>query len=101
MMQAKNGIEYIDLCASIYLTNNKNLFIEDLWLKNLDFIIVSNQILPVKNIRTITIPLTNWISIKLEKMAYAPDCDFHPILVCQLWGYKIIFIDEKDHMELL
>ena len=71
-IQAYKDIWYIDFHAFKHLTNNKNMFIETLKTKLLDFTIFSGQMLYAKSIATVYISLTNRI-ISLKNITYATE----------------------------
>lgn len=67
-LQAPKGVEYLDSYTSCHLTNTKDLFIDELWPKYLDFTTTGRQTIWVERIGIIAIPLVNSSSINLEKM---------------------------------
>lgn len=81
--------------------NNKDLFIEELRPKCLDFTTVGGQILQAESIGTIAIPLTDRSSLKLRNVAYAPDCDSNLISLGQLHDSNIVYIDNTKAMTLM
>lgn len=97
-MQAPKGTWYLDSCASRHLTNNKDLFIDDLQPKCLDFTTARGQILRAESIGTIAIPLANGSSIELRNVVYAPDCDSNLISLGQLRDSGIKYIDDNEAM---
>lgn len=90
--QAPEGIWYLDSYTSYHLTNNKDLFVDELRPKCLDFTIANGQTLRTKNVVTITILLVNRSSIKLEGVVYAPEYDSNLILLGQLRDNNITYI---------
>lgn len=100
-MQAPKGTWYFDSYTSHHLTNNKDLFIDDLQLKYLDFTTAGGQILCAESIGTIAIPLADRSSIELHNVAYAPDCDSNLILLGQLRDSGIKYIDNNEAMTLV
>lgn len=91
----------MDSCASRHLTNDKELFVGDLKAKSLDFTTASGQTLRAESIGTIVIPLANGTSIKLEGVAYAPECDANLISLGKLRENNIMFVDNEDNMTLM
>ena len=69
-MQAPRDVWYLDSCAFCQLTNNKDLFIEELQPKCLDFTTAGGQILQEESIGTIAIPLADGSSLKPRNVAY-------------------------------
>lgn len=67
--QALKKVWYLDSYASRHLTNNKDLFIDKLHPKYLDFTTTSGQTLRTKNVGTIAILLVDRSSIRLERVA--------------------------------
>ena len=100
-MQAPRDIWYLNLCASRHLTNNKDLFIEELRPKCLDFTTAGSQILRAESIRTIIISLADRSSLKLRNVAYAPDCDSNLISLGQLCDSNIVYVNNAEAMTLM
>lgn len=100
-MQAPRDLWYLDSCASRHLTNNKDLFIEDIRPKCLDFNTAGGQILQAESIGTIAIPLADGSSLKLRNVAYAPDCDSNLISLGQLCDSNIVYVDNAKAMTLM
>lgn len=99
--QAPKGVWYFDSCASRHLTNNRNLFIKELRPKCLDFTTAGGQTLRAESIGTIAIPLDDGSSIRLERVAYAPECDSNLISLGQLRDSNITYVDNPDAMTLM
>ena len=91
----------LDSCAFQHLTNNSNLFIEDLHLKYLNFTIAGRKTFCTKNIGTIAIPLTNRFSITVKKVAYISEYDSNLILLGQLDKSKISYINNSNTITLI
>lgn len=89
----------MDLCAFRHLTNNRELFVGELKAKSLDFTTASRQTLRAESMGIIAIPLTNKI-IRLENVAYAPECDGNLISLGQFRESNITFVDNEDNMTL-
>lgn len=70
-MQAPRDVWYLDSCASHHLTDNKDLFIEELRPKCLNFTTAGGQILRAERIGAIAIPLADGSLIKLRDVAYS------------------------------
>lgn len=100
-MQALRGTWYLDSCASRHLTNNKDLFIDNLRPKCLDFTTAGGQVLRAESIGTIAIPLADGSSIELRDVAYAPDCDSNLISLGQLRDSGITYVDDAEAMTLV
>lgn len=100
-MQAPKSTWYLDSCASRHLTNNKDLFIDDLRPKYLDFTAAGGQILLSESIGTIAIPLVDGSSIELGNVAYGPDCDSNLISLGQLRESGITYVDDAEAMTLV
>lgn len=90
----------MDLYASRHLNNNKELFVEDLKAKSLDFTTVDGQTLWLKSISMVTIPFINKI-IRLENVAYIPDYNINLISLKQPHKNNITFIDNKNNRVLM
>lgn len=100
-LQAPRETWYLDSYASRHLTNNKDLFIDDLRPKCLDFTTAGGQVLCAESIGTIAIPLAERSSIKLRDVAYAPDCDSNLTLLGQLRDSGITYVDDAEAMTLV
>lgn len=100
-IQASRETWYLDSCASRHLTNNKDLFIDDLRPKCLDFTTAGGQVLRTESIGAIAIPLAEGSSIKLRDVAYAPDCNSNLILLGQLRDSGITYVDNAEAMTLV
>ena len=74
-LQEYKGVWYLDSYVSQNLINNKDLFINKLRPKYLDFIIISEQALWTESISTIAILLTSSLAFKLDRVVYASKCD--------------------------
>ena len=83
------------------MTNNKDLFINELRPKYLDFTTAGRQTFCAESIGTIAILLANKSTIKLEGVAYAPECNSNLISLGQLRDSKITFVNNVDVMTLL
>lgn len=99
--QPPKGVWYLDFCASRHLTNNRDLFIKDLYPKCLNFTTTGGQILRAESIGTIAIPLADGSSIRLEGVVYAPECDSNLILLGQLRNSNITYVDNPNTMTLM
>ena len=99
--QAPKGVWYLDSCVFQHLTNNRDLFIKELRLKCLDFTTAGGQTLCAESIGTITIPLDDGSSLRLEGVAYAPKCDSNLISLGQLRDSNITYVDNPDAMTLM
>lgn len=99
--QPPKGVWYLDSCAFRHRTNNRDLFIEDLCPKCLDFTTAGGQTLRAKSIGTIAIPLADGSSIRLEGVAYAPECDSNLISLGQLRESKITYVNNPNAMTLM
>ncbi len=100
-MRTPRDVWYLDSCASRHLTNNKNLFVNDLRPKCLDFTTAGGQILRAEGIGTIAIPLSDGSSLRLRDVAYAPDCDSNLISLGQLRESDITYVDNSKAMTLM
>lgn len=100
-IQPPRDVWYLDLCASRHLTNNKDLFIEGLQPKCLDFTTAGGQVLRAESIGTIAIPLADGSSLKLCDVAYAPDCNSNLISLGQLRDSNITYVDNSEAMTLI
>lgn len=100
-MQPPRDVWYLDSCASKHLTNNKDLSIEDLRPKCLDFTTAGGQTLRAESIGTIAIPLADGSSLRLHNVAYAPDCDSNLTSLGQLRDSDIIYVDSSEAMTLM
>lgn len=99
--QAPKGVWYLDSCASRHLTNNKDLFINELRPKCLDFTTASGQTLRAESIGTIAIPLVDGSSIRFQGVAYAPECDSNLISLGQLCDSKVTYVGNAGAMALM
>lgn len=99
--QAPKRVWYLDSCISQHLTNNKNLFIEELRPKCLNFTTADSQTLCAKSMRTIAIPLDNRSSIRLKGVAYAPKFNSNLISLGQLRNSNITYVDSSNTMTLM
>ena len=100
-MQALRDVWYLDSGAFRRLTNNKNLFIEELQPKCLDFTTAGGQILWAERIGTIAIPLADGSLLKLRNVAYAPNCDSNLISLGQLRDSNIVYVNNAEAMTLM
>lgn len=99
--QAPIGVWYLDYCASRYLTNNKDLFIDELRPKCLDFTTAGGQTLCAESIRAIAIPRVDGFSIRLEGVAFALEYDLNLISLGKLRDSKITYVNNADAMILM
>lgn len=99
-IQAIRKTWYMQLCVSKYLTSNKDPFVGKVKAKYRDYTNISGQTLQIKSSGIIAISFTNGI-VKLESIAYAPDCNRNLISLRQFCKNNIIIIDNKDHIKLI
>lgn len=92
---------YLDLYISCHLTNNRDLFIDKLQTKSLEFSIGGGQTLQAESVGTITIPLIDGSSIKLKGVAYTPKCNLNLIFLGQLRDNNVAYIDNIYAMTLM
>ena len=91
---------YLDSCASKHMTNNKDAF-ESLipWVS--EFTTAGGEIIRSKGIGTVTISLPNRTSIKLQNIAYIPECNSNLISLGQLRDAGIRFHNHLNKITLI
>lgn len=72
-----------------------------LQLKSLDFTIARGQVLYFKSIDTIAIFFVDKLSLKLNNIVYAPDCNSNLILLRQFWESDITSINNIEIITLI
>lgn len=100
-MQTLWNVCYLDSYASWHFTNNKNLFVKELYSKCLNFTTAESQILWTKKIRMIAILLSDKSSLKFQDVAYIPNCNLNLIFFSQLRNNNITYIDNLKTMTLI
>lgn len=79
--------------------NNKELFVKDfLQAKSLDFTTAKGQILHSKSIGTITISSADGLSLRLNNVAYASNCNSNLILLRYLRENNIKYVNNIKAM---
>lgn len=100
-IQALQNVWYLDSCVFHYLINNKNLFIEKLWLKYFNFTTAIGLILWAKSIRTIVILLVDGSLLKLRNVTYTLDYNSNLIFLGQHYDSNIIYVDISKTITLI
>lgn len=83
------------------MTNNKNLFIDNIQLKCLNFTLDRDRILSIKCIKTITILFVNEFSIEFYNIVYTLDFNLNLILLDKLYDRDIKYINDNKVMTLI
>lgn len=71
-------IRYFNFCASRYICNNKQFFL-NFWLKSYKFEIVGGEITRSKEVGSIYLPIYSRVIITLNNIIYALRCHFNLI----------------------
>ena len=74
---------FLDLCMSRHLCNNRRLF-TNTWAKSIDFITAAGQVIQTKEIGTVSIPLVDGTTIKLQNIVLIFGYDSNLISLGQL-----------------
>lgn len=91
---------FLESCASRHLCNDRTLF-NTTKAKSIDFVTAASQVIRTEEISTVSIPLANGNTIKLQNVALAPDCDSNLISLGQLQESGITYRDDPTAMTLM
>lgn len=90
----------MDLCVSRYLIKNRELFVEDLKIKFLNFINASSQTFWIESVGTIAIYFINK-TIRFEGIVYILNYNTNLISYGQLCKSNITFVNDVKSMTLI
>lgn len=95
-----NSLWFLNLCAFHHLCNDQMLF-SNLKAKSIDFVIAVRQVIQIKDISTVSIPLACGDNIELYNVVLVTKCDLNQILLGQLYEAGIIYHDNQSTMTLI
>ena len=95
----EEGEWYLDSCASRYICNNHEKFV-DLRPKTYEFITVGGNIIRSSQIGTVTLLLENSSNLTLTNTAYTPECNSNLISLGQLRETDISYHNHTKCMML-